>query len=180
MVLRARNPLAGSFTTGTMRRMVIGAQKVVSIAYTLKDDAGEVIDTSVGSDPLLYIHGVGSLVPGLEKALDGRAAGDHVAISVAPADGYGERDESLIRKVPVRKLPDGKATAGTRVRVQTDRGPMTLLVTAVQGDYATVDPNHPLCGKTLHFEVDVVEVRDATAEELAHGHPHAAGEHHHH
>lgn len=162
-----------------MRRMQIGAQKVVTISYTLKGDDGEVIDTSVGADPLVYIQGVGSLVPGLEKALEGKAAGDHLAVSVPPAEGYGERDESLIRKIPVRKLPDGRATAGARVRVQTDHGPMTLLVTAVQGDYASVDPNHPLCGKTLHFEVDVVGVREATTEELAHGHVHAPGDHHH-
>lgn len=159
--------------------MQIGEKKVVGIAYTLKDDAGEVIDTSVGSDPLVYIQGVGSLVPGLEKALEGKVVGDHLALSLTPDEGYGQRDESLIRKVPVRKLPDGKAIPGSRVRVQTDRGPATLLVVAVQGDYVTVDPNHPLAGKTLHFEVDVVEVRDATSEELAHGHVHAPGGHHH-
>lgn len=160
-------------------RMQIGAQKVVSIAYTLKNQAGEVMDTSVGGPPLVYIQGVGSLVPGLEKALEGKSSGDHVDVTVTPAEGYGERDESLIRKIPIRKLPDGKAAAGQRVKVQTDRGPMTLLVVAVQGDYATVDPNHPLSGQTLHFVVDVVEVRDATAEELAHGHAHAPGDHHH-
>lgn len=160
--------------------MQIGPQKVVSIAYTLKGDEGDVIDTSVGRDPLVYIHGIGSLVPGLEKALEGRGAGEHVTVTVGPEEGYGARDESLSRKIPIRKLPDGKARVGTRVRVDTDTGPMLLLITAVQGDYATIDPNHPLSGKTLHFEVDVVDVRDATADELTHGHVHAPGQHHHH
>jgi len=163
-----------------MSPMQIGPQKVVSIAYTLKNDEGEVVDTSVGRDPLVYIQGIGSLVPGLEKALEGRGAGDHVAVTVGPDEGYGVRDESLSRKIPIRKLPDGKARVGARVRVETDAGPMLLLITAVQGDYATVDPNHPLAGKTLHFEVDVVDVRDATADELTHGHVHAPGQHHHH
>ena len=158
--------------------MEIGSKKVVSIAYTLKDDAGEVIDSSAGGDPLVYIQGAGNLVSGLEKALEGRVKGDHVVVSVSPAEGYGSRDESLIRKVPVRKLANGKAVVGQRVRVQTDQGPLILLVTAVHGDYATVDPNHPLSGKTLHFEVDVVEVREATAEEVEHGHAHGPGGHH--
>jgi len=159
--------------------MQIGAEKVVSIAYTLKGDDGEVIDSSVGADPLVYIHGIGSLVPGLEKALDGKSPGDHLAVTLAPGDGYGVRDEALIRKIPVRKLPDGKAKVGARVRVDTDGGPVFLSVTAVQGDYATVDPNHPLAGETLHFEVDVVDVRDATPDELKHGHVHTPGQHHH-
>jgi FKBP-type peptidyl-prolyl cis-trans isomerase SlyD len=158
----------------------IGPQKVVSIAYTLKDDAGEVIDTSIGRDPLVYIQGIGSLVPGLEKALDGRGAGDHVVVSIGPDEGYGMRDQALVRKIPLRKLPDGKARVGSRVRVQTDTGPLMLSITAVEGDYATVDPNHPLAGKTLHFEVDVVSVRDATEDELKHGHVHTPGQSHHH
>lgn len=158
--------------------MQIEPKKVVTIAYTLKDEAGEVIDTSVGGEPLLYVHGMGSLVPGLEKALDGRSVGDRFSVVLTPEEGYGKRDESLIRKIPIRKLPDGKAAVGSRVRVQTDQGPAMLLVTAVRGDYATVDPNHPLSDKTLHFDVEVVGVRDATPEELEHGHAHGPGGHH--
>ncbi len=160
--------------------MQIAAQKVVSIGYTLKDDDGEILDSSVGREPLVYIHGVGSLVAGLEKALDGKGAGDHVVVSVPPDEGYGARNEALIRKIPVRKLPPAQVKVGGRVTIQTEEGPMMLLVTAVQGDYATVDPNHPLAGLNLHFEVDVVEVRDATADELQHGHVHGPGDHHHH
>ncbi len=163
-----------------MTRMQIASQKVVSIAYTLKNDAGETIDTSVGRDPLIYIQGIGSLVPGLEKALEGHGSGDHVVVSVRSDEGYGTRDETLARKIPIRKLPEGKARVGMRVRVQTDTGPLMLLITAVEGDYATVDPNHPLAGQTLHFEVDVLDVREATADELKHGHVHGPGQHHHH
>jgi FKBP-type peptidyl-prolyl cis-trans isomerase SlyD len=158
--------------------MQIAAQKVVSISYTLKDDAGETIDTSVGGEPLVYIHGVGSLVPGLEKALEGKGAGDHVAVVVSPEEGYGVRDEALIRKIPLRKLP-AKVQAGARVRAQTEAGPVILQVLAIQGDYATVDPNHPLASKTLHFEVDVVAISDATKEELEHGHAHGPEGHGH-
>ena len=158
--------------------MQIESKKVVTIAYTLKDEAGEVIDTSVGGEPLLYVHGTGSLVPGLEKALDGRSVGDRFSVALSPEEGYGKRDESLIRKIPIRKLPEGKAAVGSRVRVQTDQGPAMLLVTAVRGDYATVDPNHPLADKTLHFDIEVAGVRDATPDELEHGHAHGPGGHH--
>jgi FKBP-type peptidyl-prolyl cis-trans isomerase SlyD len=160
--------------------MQIGSKKVVSIAYTLKNDAGEVVDTSVGRDPLVYIQGIGSLVSGLEKALEGKDTGAQVKVSLTPEEGYGARDESLIRNIPIRKLPPDAARAGSRVQVQTDAGPMMLLVTAVKGDYATVDPNHPLSGKNLHFEVEVKDVRDATADELSHGHVHTPGDEHAH
>ena len=99
--------------------------------------------------------------------------------SVAPGEVTADNANALAQKLSSELTADGKATAGQRVKVQTDRGPMTLLVVAVQGDYATVDPNHPLSGQTLHFAVEVIEVRDATAEELAHGHAHAPGDHHH-
>lgn len=158
--------------------MQIAAQKVVSISYTLKDDAGETIDSSVGGEPLVYIQGVGNLVPGLEKALEGKGVGDHVSVVVTPEEGYGVRDDSLIRKLPLRKLP-AKVQPGSRVRAQTEAGPVIVTVTAVQGDYATVDPNHPLASKTLHFDVDVVAIRDATQEELEHGHAHGPEGHHH-
>jgi FKBP-type peptidyl-prolyl cis-trans isomerase SlyD len=158
--------------------MQIADKKAVTISYTLKDDAEKVIDTSDGRAPLTYLHGVGNIVPGLEKALDGKQAGDVVKVSLSPAEGYGVRDEKQIRKVPLRKLPAGKVSVGMRLRVQTEGGPIAALVTAIQGDYATIDANHPLAGMNLHFEVNVTEVRDATAEELTHGHAHGPGGHH--
>lgn len=161
--------------------MQIGSQKAVAIAYTLKDDEGKVLDSSEGHEPLTYLHGGDNLVAGLEKALEGKAAGDKLQVKLTPEEAYGSRDEALIRKVPLRKLQaDGKTKVGVggRYRVNTPEGPRSVLVTAVQGDYVTVDANHPLAGMTLHFDVEVISVRDATPEELTHGHVHGPGGHH--
>jgi FKBP-type peptidyl-prolyl cis-trans isomerase SlyD len=158
--------------------MQIGAKKAVTFHYTLRDDDGTVLDSSDQRPPLTYLHGEGNIVPGLEKALEGKQAGDELKVTVRPEDGYGKRSDGNIRNVPRRRLPEGKIEAGMRLRLQTTEGPMIALVTAVRGDYVTLDSNHPLADKTLHFEVKVVEVRDATAEELQHGHVHGPGGHH--
>ena len=158
--------------------MQIGAKKAVTFHYSLRDDAGEILDSSEGGDPLTYLHGEGNIVPGLEKALEGKSAGDEVKAVVSPEEGYGERDDGNVRNVPRRRLPEGKIEPGMRLRLQTDEGPISALVTAVRGDYVTIDGNHPLAGMTLHFDVKIVEVRDATAEELEHGHVHGPGGHH--
>jgi FKBP-type peptidyl-prolyl cis-trans isomerase SlyD len=158
--------------------MQIGAQKAVTIGYTLKDDEGRVLDSSEGGEPLTYLHGSGDIVPGLEKALDGKQVGDEISVSLTPEEGYGQRDERQIRNVPLRKLPAGKVQVGMQYQITTEAGPMLALVTALRGDYATIDANHPLAGMRLNFEVKVVEVRDATKEELEHGHVHGAGHHH--
>jgi FKBP-type peptidyl-prolyl cis-trans isomerase SlyD len=157
--------------------MQIADKKAVTFHYSVKDDEGNVIDSSDGGDPLVYLHGAGNIVPGLEKALEGKQAGDEVKAKVSPEEGYGMRDESNVRNVPRRKL-QGKIEPGMRVRLQTDEGPAVATITAVRGDYVTVDANHPLAGMTLHFEVKVTEVRDATAEEMEHGHVHGPGGHH--
>jgi FKBP-type peptidyl-prolyl cis-trans isomerase SlyD len=160
--------------------MTIGPKTVVSIEYTLKDEAGEVLDSSEGRRPLAYLHGLGNIVPGLEKALDGKAPGESVDVKLSPADGYGDRDESLVRNLPVRKIADKKPQVGRRYRAQLDDGQAVVLVTSLKGDYATVDANHPLAGMTLHFQVKVVDVREATADEIKHGHVHDPDDHHHH
>lgn len=157
----------------------IAAQKIVSIEYTLTSDAGEVIDSSVGRDPLAYLHGANNIVPGLEKALEGKSAGEVIEVKVTPDEGYGVRDDRLVQNVPVRKLPNGKAEVGMRLRAETEQGPRILTVTEVKGDYATIDANHPLAGQTLNFKVKVVEIRDASEEELAHGHVHGPNGHEH-
>ena len=159
--------------------MQIAAKTVVSFEYTLKDDAGAVLDTSEGGEPLTYLHGSGNIIPGLEKALEGKAAGDNLDLTVGPDEGYGRRDEKLIRNLPVRKLSDKNPVAGRRCRAQLEEGVAVVMVTSVKGDYATVDANHPLADKTLHFSVKVTEVRAATEEEITHGHVHGAGGHHH-
>jgi FKBP-type peptidyl-prolyl cis-trans isomerase SlyD len=160
------------------RIMQIADQKAVTIHYTLKDDEGQVLDSSEGREPLSYLQGSGNIVPGLEAALAGKSAGDAVVVTLSPEEGYGPRDESNIRNVPMRKLPEGKITVGMRLRIQTEEGYRVALVKEVKGDYATIDANHPLAGMRLHFDVKVVEVRDATPEELNHGHIHGAGGHH--
>ena len=160
--------------------MEITADRVVLIHYTLKDDAGAVIDSSAGAEPLAYIQGHGNLVAGLEKALEGKQDGDAVAVSVAPADGYGKRDAALIQRVPRRAMQGaGEIKKGMQFQARTDDGMRMFTVTAVVGDMVTLDGNHPLADKTLHFDVQVLNVREATAEELEHGHVHGAGGHHH-
>jgi FKBP-type peptidyl-prolyl cis-trans isomerase SlyD len=156
----------------------IEKSSVVTIEYTLKNDAGEVLDTSDGKKPLVYLHGMGNLVPGLEKALTGKGPGDSLEVTLTPDDGYGHRDEKLVRKIPLRKLHDKNPQVGRRYRAQLEDGHHIVLVTAISGDYATIDGNHPLADQTLHFAVKVTEVRAATEEELTHGHVHGPGGHH--
>lgn len=160
--------------------MQVAKNKVVSIDYTLKDDIGEVIDSSEGAEPLFYLHGFSNIVPGLEAALEGKVAGDNVKVSLNPAEGYGERDDSLQQVVP-REAFQGidQLEVGMQFQAESDDGNHIVTVTAVEGNEVTVDGNHPLAGETLNFDVTIVEVRDATAEEMEHGHVHGSGAHHH-
>ena len=162
--------------------MLIAQDKVVLIHYTLKNDSGEVLDSSSGGDPLAYIHGQGNLIAGLEKALEGRQSGDKLNVSVEPSEGYGERDDSLVQQVPRRAFGGApNVQPGMQFHAQTSQGHTRVVtVTRIQGDMVTVDGNHPLAGENLHFDVEVTEVRDATEEELEHGHVHGPGGHHHH
>ncbi len=160
--------------------MSIKQDSVVSIHYTLKDDAGEVIDSSAGGDPLSYLHGRGNLIAGLERELQGKGPGDKLSVTIAPADGYGDYDKALVQHVPRRSLKGiADVRPGMQLRTQTVHGPRTVTVTRVAGDMVTVDGNHPLAGKNLKFDVEITAVREATAEELEHGHVHGAGGHHH-
>jgi FKBP-type peptidyl-prolyl cis-trans isomerase SlyD len=160
--------------------MTIKSDSVVSIHYTLKDDGGQVIDRSSPGDPLTYLHGHGQLISGLERQLEGRAAGEKLNVAIAAADGYGEYDKSLVQQVPRRALKGiANIKVGMQLRAQSDDGARTVTVTRVAGDMVTLDGNHPLAGKNLNFDVEVAAVREATAEELAHGHVHGPGGHHH-
>ena len=160
--------------------MPIAQNSVVTIHYTLKDDAGEVIDSSREGDPIAYLHGHGNLVPGLERELQGKGSGDKVSVSVSAADGYGEYDKKLVQQVPRRAMQGvGKITLGMRLHAQTPEGPRAVTVTRIVGDMVTIDANHPLAGKNLNFDVEITDVRDATEEELTHGHVHGEGGHHH-
>jgi FKBP-type peptidyl-prolyl cis-trans isomerase SlyD len=158
----------------------IAADRVVTIHYTLKDDKGAILDSSAGGEPLAYIQGHGNLVSGLEKALEGQSDGATLAVVVAPADGYGVHDAALIQRVPKRSLQgSGEIKKGMQFQARTDDGMRLFTVTAIIGDMITLDGNHPLADQTLHFDVQIVGVRAATAEELEHGHVHGAGGHHH-
>jgi FKBP-type peptidyl-prolyl cis-trans isomerase SlyD len=154
------------------------AKKVVAIEYELRDDSGEVLDSSEGRDPLEYLHGASNIVPGLEKAIDGKDIGETVEVKLTPEDGYGNYDEKLVRNVPVRKLSEKRPQVGAMMQVNTEAGPQRVIVKALRGDYATLDFNHPLAGKTLNFKVTIKAVREPTPEELDHGHVHGPGHAH--
>ncbi|HXY97127.1 MAG TPA: peptidylprolyl isomerase [Steroidobacteraceae bacterium] len=156
--------------------MPIAQNDVVTIHYTLKDDADKVIDSSSGSEPLAYLHGHGNIIPGLERELAGKSVGDRLTVRVPAADGYGEYDRALVQKVPRRTL---KGIANLRVGLRLQAGHQAVTVTHIAGDMVTLDGNHPLAGQNLHFDVEITGVRPATEEELAHGHVHGAGGHHH-
>ena len=156
--------------------MQIADRSVVLIHYTLTNEQGEVLDSSSGGEPLAYLHGMGNLVPGLEKALAGKIAGDKLKVKVPPEEGYGLRDEKRVEQVP-RRAFQGVRELKPGMRFNSGGGAITVVRT--MGDMVTVDSNHELAGVTLNFEVDVTEVREATGEELAHGHVHGAGGHHH-
>ena len=160
--------------------MPIAKDSVVSIHYTLKDDAGKIIDSSDSGDPLTYLQGHGNLINGLERELEGKSAGDKLQVKLAPADGYGEYEKGLVQKVPRRSLKGiSNISVGMRLHAQTEQGPRAVVVTHVAGDMVTIDGNHPLAGQSLNFDVEVTDVRDASEEELSHGHVHGAGGHHH-
>ena len=160
--------------------MSIAQDQVVSIHYTLRNDAGDVLDSSAEGEPLTYLHGHGNLIPGLERELAGKSTGDKLSVKIAPADAYGEYDKALVQRVPRRALkgvPDVRV--GMRLQAQTEHGPRAVTVTQLTGDLVTLDGNHPLAGQNLNFEVEVAEVRAASAEELEHGHVHGPDGHHH-
>ena len=160
--------------------MQISDQKVVHIHYTLTNDDGEVLDSSEGHGPLAYIHGMGNLIPGLENALNGKTAGDKLNVSVAPEEAYGLRDEELIQTVPKSAFQGVQSIEpGMQFHAESPEGMQLVTVVEVNGDEVVLDGNHPMAGMTLHFDVEVGEVREATSEELDHGHVHGPGGHHH-
>ena len=159
--------------------MRVAKNMVVSIDYTLTGADGTVLDSSSGQEPLAYIHGTGSIIPGLEDALEGKSAGDALKVSVPPEKGYGLRDDKLLQQVPRRMFDMEGLAPGMRFHAESDHGVRVVTVAAVDGDTVTVDANHPLAGQTLSFDVKVMDVREATEEELSHGHVHGAHGHHH-
>lgn len=160
--------------------MRIEKDKVVSIDYTLTNLQGEVIDSSKGREPLPYLHGASNIIPGLEAALEGKSSGDQVQVTVQPEQGYGQRDPQLVQGVPRDRFQGvSNIQAGMQFTAQTPQGRRIVTVTKVDEAEVTVDANHPLAGVTLNFDVTVKDVRDATPEELQHGHVHGPGGHQH-
>lgn len=160
--------------------MKITDNKVVLFDYTLKNDAGEVMDTSEGREPLAYIHGQGNLIPGLENALQNKEEGAEFKVAVTPEEGYGKRDDALIQQVELNRFEEPAAIKeGVQIQVETKAGVNIAVVTQVVDDKVTLDLNHPLADMNLHFDILVRSIREATAEEMAHGHVHGPGGHHH-
>ncbi len=160
--------------------MQISKDSVVSMAYTLTNDEGQVIDTSAGGEPLVYLHGAQNIIPGLENALVGKQVGDKLTVNVVAADGYGEYNPDLVQVVPKHLFAGVEnIEAGMQFHAQTDYGMQVVTVAAVEGDEITVDGNHPLAGQNLNFDVEIMDIREATSEELEHGHVHGAGGHQH-
>lgn len=160
--------------------MQVAKNAVVTLEYTLTAPDGEVLDTSKGGDPLAYVHGTDALIPGLEAELEGMKAGDRFDVHVDPAEGYGERDERLVHEVEKTQLPpDIELELGLQLQAKGPDGDLIVTVVALEGERVTLDGNHPLAGMRLHFVGEVKAVRAASQEELAHGHVHGAGGHHH-
>lgn len=153
--------------------------QVVSFHYTLTDENGTVIDKSEGQ-PLVYLHGAGNIIPGLENALTGKNVGDKLNVNVPAAEGYGEYNAEMVQEVP-RNMFQGvdDIQAGMQFQAQTDDGIQIVTVKDVNDESVFVDGNHPLAGQNLNFDVEIVDIRPATQEELEHGHVHGAGGHHH-
>ena len=154
--------------------------KVVTIDYTLKDNEGNLIDES-NTGEFAYLHGANNIIPGLEKELEGKQAGDSVQVSIKPEDAYGEVDMAKIQQAPRSMFPqDVEIKPGMQFHAQTPDGQDVMVtVTAVEDDHVVIDGNHPLAGVTLNFDVTVRDVRDASAEEIEHQHVHGPGGHHH-
>jgi FKBP-type peptidyl-prolyl cis-trans isomerase SlyD len=160
--------------------LTIAKDKVVSIQYTLKDDSGNVLDSSEGEEPLIYIHGIGGLIPGLESELEGKGVGEKLQVTIAPENAYGPRRDEMVQSVPKTEFENHNELAvGNQFQVETDQGPMVLTVMEVKDDEVVLDGNHPLAGMTLHFDVEIIAIRDASEEELSHGHVHGPGGHQH-
>lgn len=160
--------------------IIIGDDKVVSFHYKLKDADGTINESSQGGSPVVYLHGRDAIVPGLETQLEGKKSGEKFTATVPPEQGYGERNEAAVQRVPLKHLATkGPIQEGQMVVVNTREGGRQARVLKVGHFNVDLDLNHPLAGKTLTFEIEIVDVRDATQEELTHGHAHGPGGHGH-
>lgn len=160
--------------------MKIANHTVVSLDYTLTDDQGQILDQSAQGQ-FVYLHGARNIIPGLENALTDKEAGESLTVVVSPTEGYGEREDALRQVVPLEMFESaGEIMIGQQFHAQSEHGhPVMVTVVAMDANGVTIDGNHPLAGKQLHFDVSIVDVRAASAEEIEHGHVHTPGHHHH-
>lgn len=159
--------------------MQITDKTAVSFHYTLTNDSGEQLDSSRGEEPLLYLHGAGNIISGLEAALAGKSVGDSFKVTIPPADAYGELAPDMVQVVSKKMFDGMDLEIGMQFHADVSHGSGVITITEINGDDVTVDGNHPLAGETLIFDVEVVDVRPATDDEMAHGHIHGAGCDHH-
>ena len=160
--------------------MSLTKNQVATVAYTLKNGDGDVLDQASKDDPMAFLHGVDGMIPGFEKALDGKDIGDSFSIVIEAADAYGERDDTLTQDVASSMfgdMSDENLVPGAQFQAQTDAGVEVVTIVSIdkENEIVKIDANHPLAGMALHFDVEMLDIRDATAEELEHGHVHASG-----
>lgn len=160
--------------------MSIKNDMVVQFNYTLRDEEGEVLETNEGLDPIAYLHGHDNMMPGVEDSIEGKAIGESFSVTLAPETTYGIRNEEAIQRVSVKHLQGAKTwKAGMRALIDTDQGQRQVTIIKMGKFMATVDVNHPLAGRELTFDIEIIDARDATEEEIAHGHAHGKGGHQH-
>ena len=162
--------------------MKISKNTVAQFHYTLKNTQGDLLDTSTDREPLLYLHGTSSLIVGLENQLESKSKGDKFVANIKSADAYGDYNEELVHVVPksgFQNEGEEELSEGMQVQVDTNNGMAVALVTKIEGEDVTLDLNHPLSGMDLIFDIEIMDVREASKEELEHGHAHGAGGHQH-
>jgi len=160
--------------------MIIAKNKVVQIHYTLTNDEKDILDSSVGREPLAFIQGIGNIIPGLEKAIEGKVVGEKLQVSIEPEEAYGVPNQDLTQTVSKAIFQDQeKVEVGAQFQIQGPEGDMIGRISKIEDDNVTIDLNHPLAGVRLHFDVEIVSIRDASNEELDHEHAHGIGGHQH-
>ncbi len=156
--------------------MQVSEKMAVSIHYTLTNSTGEKLDSTQGEDPMVYLHGAGQIISGLEDVLKGKRVGDKLNTTIAPAEAYGEFREDMIQVVPLTMFEGiDKVEVGMQFHADASHGVNVVTITKIDGDQATVDGNHPMAGQALTFEVEVMDIRSATEDELSHQHIHGKG-----
>lgn len=159
--------------------MKIEKDRVVRFHYSVSEQGAEPVESSRDGEPLAILAGHGNIIPGLEKAMEGREAGEKFAVDVAAADAYGEKREGMVQRVPKKHFGNQRLAPGMQVVLNTNFGPRPVTIAKVGMSVVDVDLNHPMAGKDLHFDIEVVDVREATPEEIEHGHVHGDGGHQH-